>query len=285
MKTGKTPIQGITNPAIRRLAHKGGVKTMSNSIYDIVRGILAEHVTKLVESSITFSDYSRKKTVQERDVREALEVLGRPAAFADGKQKTRRFEKTVTDSEGNTATKFAKRVVKEYDGSRTTNCNSYNKLQNKKKSPQVGAGEIYDENDYDTYNPEEDDLDGYDYDLDDAFIDNDSDNFQEGGAKKAPGVVSLKQIKHYQKQSGHCFNLPKLSFQRLIRGIAQDFEDHRRFSPDAIMRFSPDAIMMIQLDTEIYIVNLFSDALLHTIHAKRVRVQGKDISMAIKMRK
>ena len=100
------------------------------------------------------------------------------------------------------------------------------------------------------------------------------------GMKKSykfkPGTVSLRQIKHYQKQTGHCFNIPKAPFIRLIREVTQDYKTD--------MRLSRDCINIIHMDAENYLVDLLRDSNLQAIHAKRVRVMPSDIQMARRMR-
>ena len=41
-------IQGITKPAIRRLARRGGVKRISGLIYEETRGVLKVHVVAIL---------------------------------------------------------------------------------------------------------------------------------------------------------------------------------------------------------------------------------------------
>lgn len=94
--------------------------------------------------------------------------------------------------------------------------------------------------------------------------------------KYKPGTVALRKIRYYQKQPGHCFNIPKLPFSRLVREIAQDYKND--------LKFSPDAIMVIQLDAENYLVDLLEDANLQAIHAKRVRVTPADLQIAGRIR-
>lgn len=39
-KSNRPLIEGITKPAIRRLARRGGVKRISHKIYDLIRDVL-----------------------------------------------------------------------------------------------------------------------------------------------------------------------------------------------------------------------------------------------------
>jgi histone H4 len=71
------PIQGISRPAIRRLARRGGVKRISGSIYAEARRLLQNFVTTLVETTVLYTDHARRTTVSARDVVHALSKLGR----------------------------------------------------------------------------------------------------------------------------------------------------------------------------------------------------------------
>ncbi|EME78726.1 uncharacterized protein MYCFIDRAFT_30728, partial [Pseudocercospora fijiensis CIRAD86] len=63
-------IQGITKPAIRRLARRGGVKRISADIYGEVRLTLMEFLKKV--------QYQQRKTVTTLDVVYALNRIGKP---------------------------------------------------------------------------------------------------------------------------------------------------------------------------------------------------------------
>ena len=65
-------IQGITKPAIQRLAHKGGVKTMSGLIYEESRGILKVWMESVIREAVTYAEYYKKKTINEGMISAAL---------------------------------------------------------------------------------------------------------------------------------------------------------------------------------------------------------------------
>ena len=90
-----------------------------------------------------------------------------------------------------------------------------------------------------------------------------------------PGARALKEIRKYQNSSN--LLIPKLPFSRLIREIAIKF-----CSVD--MRFQSAAIMALQEATEAFLVTLFEDTLLCSIHAKRVTVMAKDMILARRIR-
>ena len=99
-----------------------------------------------------------------------------------------------------------------------------------------------------------------------------------GGIKRPhryrPGTVALREIRKYQKTTALLIH--KHPFQRLVREIAQV----RR--PD--LRFQTAAVMALQEASEAYLVQLFEDANLCTVHAKRVTIHPTDIKLALRIR-
>ena len=70
-------IKGVTNPAIRRLARRGGVKRLSGLIYDETRGALRSFLTGVIRDAVTYTEHARRKTVTAIDVVYALKRQGR----------------------------------------------------------------------------------------------------------------------------------------------------------------------------------------------------------------
>ena len=105
-------IQGITKPAIRRLARRGGVKRISGLIYEETRGVLKVHLfafkvvfstftnsycrqfavrkkhsvlpcylqvflENVIRDAVTYTEHARRKTVTAFDVVYALKRQGR----------------------------------------------------------------------------------------------------------------------------------------------------------------------------------------------------------------
>ena len=56
-------LEGITKPAIRRLARRGGVKRISGLVYNEVREVLKSFLEGVVKDAVTYTDYARRKTV------------------------------------------------------------------------------------------------------------------------------------------------------------------------------------------------------------------------------
>ena len=51
-------IQGITKPAIRRLARRGGVKRISGLIYEETRGVLKVFLENVIRDSVTYTEHA-----------------------------------------------------------------------------------------------------------------------------------------------------------------------------------------------------------------------------------
>jgi len=71
-------IKGITRPAIRRLARRGGVKRISAGIYDETRTVLRRFLTEVLHDVCVYIDYKRKKTITPLEVIYALKKRGTP---------------------------------------------------------------------------------------------------------------------------------------------------------------------------------------------------------------
>uniref|UniRef100_A0A7S3ICM6 Histone H4 n=1 Tax=Anophryoides haemophila TaxID=46462 RepID=A0A7S3ICM6_9CILI len=76
-RTNKATSDGITKPAIRRLARRGGVKRISSFIYDDTRQVLKSFLEHVVKDAVTYTEHARRKTVTAIDVVYALKRQGR----------------------------------------------------------------------------------------------------------------------------------------------------------------------------------------------------------------
>jgi len=88
-----------------------------------------------------------------------------------------------------------------------------------------------------------------------------------------PGTVALREIRKYQK--GTEMLIKKAPFQRLVREITQDL--------DKDMRFNVLAVMALQEASEAFLVGVFEHTLLCALHAKRVTITSKDMSLAVRI--
>ncbi len=52
-------IQGITKPAIRRLARRGGVKRISAMIYEETRGVLKTFLEGVIRDAVTYTEHAK----------------------------------------------------------------------------------------------------------------------------------------------------------------------------------------------------------------------------------
>ena len=71
-------IQGITKPALRRLARRGGVKRISGLIPEEMRSVLKVFLENVIRDSVTMTEHARRKTVAVVDVLYTLKRQGRP---------------------------------------------------------------------------------------------------------------------------------------------------------------------------------------------------------------
>jgi histone H4 len=70
-------IQGITKPAIRRLARRGGVKRINGLIYEETRGVLKVFLTNIIHDAVTYTEHAHRRTVTTKDVCYALKRQGK----------------------------------------------------------------------------------------------------------------------------------------------------------------------------------------------------------------
>ncbi|KAG8363265.1 hypothetical protein BUALT_Bualt19G0004200 [Buddleja alternifolia] len=89
--------------------------------------------------------------------------------------------------------------------------------------------------------------------------------------RNRPGTVALREIRKYQRS----WNLliPAAPFIRLVKEISF------QYAP-SIGRWQAEGLVALQEAAEIYIVQLFEEAMLCAIHAKRVTLMKKDIELA-----
>lgn len=92
--------------------------------------------------------------------------------------------------------------------------------------------------------------------------------------KFKPGTVAVRQIKHFQNTTDMLIR--RLPFQRIVREIA--LQQQSKYGE--AYRFSASSVLAMQEATEAYIVHLFQQTNLCAIHAHRVTIMPKDISLA-----
>ena len=99
-----------------------------------------------------------------------------------------------------------------------------------------------------------------------------------------PGELALKEIRKYQGSTD--LILRKAPFQRYVRSIIFDLGLNPATGKSKYedIRLQSTAILALQEAAECYVVGLFCDAYLCTIHAKRVTIFPKDIQLARRIR-
>ncbi|CAJ1070965.1 histone H3.3-like [Xyrichtys novacula] len=90
-----------------------------------------------------------------------------------------------------------------------------------------------------------------------------------------PGTRALMEIRKYQKSTD--LLLRKAPFGRLVREVCQSCS--REY-----LRWQVYALLALQEAAEAFLVRLFSDANLCSIHAKRVTLFPRDIQLARRIR-
>lgn len=72
----KSVLEGISKPAIKRLARLAGVNQMSSTVCNDVRESLNEFVERVIKSSMMYSDHAGRKTLTHADLLCALNSIG-----------------------------------------------------------------------------------------------------------------------------------------------------------------------------------------------------------------
>ena len=93
---------------------------------------------------------------------------------------------------------------------------------------------------------------------------------------KKKGEKALREIKKYQKSTD--LLLRKLPFARLVREIQQQITGNNE------LRWQASAILALQEAAEAHLIGLFEDCNLCAIHAKRITIMPKDMSLARRIR-
>lgn len=93
--------------------------------------------------------------------------------------------------------------------------------------------------------------------------------------KLIPRKHSLKEIRRYQNTTN--LLIQRAPFQRLVRHITRQMKED--------VRFQASAIQSLQHSSEAYMVELFQDANLLSLHGSRVTMQSKDVKLVRRLRK
>lgn len=89
------------------------------------------------------------------------------------------------------------------------------------------------------------------------------------------GTKALREIRALQRSTN--LLIPKASFCRLVKEIINQFSYHD-------MRIQSSALQALQEAAEMYMVQIFEDSLLCTLHGKRVTLQINDLHLVRRLR-
>jgi len=76
-KVLRPAMDGITKPAIRRLARRAGVKRISNEMYGETREALREFLAGVIGDATCYTAHAHRKTVTAIDIIHSLKKRGR----------------------------------------------------------------------------------------------------------------------------------------------------------------------------------------------------------------
>lgn len=99
--------------------------------------------------------------------------------------------------------------------------------------------------------------------------------------RKRSGQLALSEIRALQKT----WNLlvPRAPFHRLVREITQTIEAEKDIEEPGF-KYQVAALQALQEAAEAYLITLFEDAYLCTIHAKRVTLFASDMQLCRRLR-
>ncbi|XP_006872944.1 PREDICTED: uncharacterized protein LOC102829273 [Chrysochloris asiatica] len=267
-------IQGITKPAIRRLARRGGVKRISGLIYEETRGVLKVFLENVIRDAVTYTEHAKRKTVTAMDVVYALKRQGRTLYGFGGRWQIYVLLGAICSQESYLAPDSGAQNGGEGEEQRkpASWCQQERPETDEfERRLLPGRGRVHCRSDCLTVKPLS------------IYLASGRSRMARtkqtarkstggkaprkqlatkaarksapatGGVKKPhryrPGTVALREIRRYQKSTE--LLIRKLPFQRLVREIAQDFKTD--------LRFQSSAVMALQEACEAYLVGLFED--------------------------
>ena len=101
----------------------------------------------------------------------------------------------------------------------------------------------------------------------------------------APILKTMKKIRNHQTTKN--LSIPKRAFQRLLKNITENIQSsmvQNEVTNNEPYKFSSSSITLLQHCTEMFLINIFEDSYLCTLHAKRVTLMVKDFRLARRIR-
>jgi histone H4 len=71
-----TEMEGITRPAITRLSRRGGVKSVSDDCFPVIRNLIGTELDNIVRTALMVNSEHQTKTLMPDDVYQALKMNG-----------------------------------------------------------------------------------------------------------------------------------------------------------------------------------------------------------------
>ena len=87
-----------------------------------------------------------------------------------------------------------------------------------------------------------------------------------------------KQIIKNKKRKNDGLEINKKSFQNFVKAITDDYYPNNNF------RFSLQAFQALHFASEDFLIGLFEDSYLCVLHAKRITLMKKDMTLAKRLR-
>lgn len=75
--------QGITKPSLIRLSRRAGVKSVSESCYEVMRELIVEHLTEIIKLTLITNSEHQTRTIMVEDVYKAVNLLGYVVAHSN----------------------------------------------------------------------------------------------------------------------------------------------------------------------------------------------------------
>jgi histone H3/H4 len=99
--------------------------------------------------------------------------------------------------------------------------------------------------------------------------------------RAVPGSIAIREIKRYQASTD--LLIPRKPFSIAVNGIYASMVAEGTASPG--YKFGSEAMEATQCACEDYLVDLFQDSLLCTLHRSRITLATKDMQLARKIRR
>jgi histone H4 len=75
-----TEMEGITRPAITRISRRGGVKSVSDDCFPVVRNLIQAQLDEVIRTALLVNSEHQTRTLMSDDIYEALRLNGHNVA-------------------------------------------------------------------------------------------------------------------------------------------------------------------------------------------------------------